>query len=107
MVANLSPKLTAFEAQAAANGFLLDNLPDRYGAYEPRLSTHNQVWRVGVHLTYPVVGSVGEVGEIWISAFTGEVVSNTPLQEMRERARKLYEQHGEAIQAAFLQSRNT
>jgi hypothetical protein len=29
MVANLNPKLTAFEAQAAANGFLLDNLPDR------------------------------------------------------------------------------
>ena len=107
MVANLNPTLTAFEAQAAANGFLLDNLPDRYGAYEPRLTSNNQMWRVAVHLTYPVIGSVGEVGEICISAFSGSVVSSTPLTEMREQARKLYEQHGAAIQAAFLQSRNS
>jgi hypothetical protein len=107
MVANLNPKLTAFEAQAAANGFLLDNLPDRYGAYEPRLEANRQVWRVAICLTYPVVGSVGEVGEIYICAFTGTVASFTPLNEMRERARKLYEQHEAAIQAAYIGASGT
>lgn len=106
MVANLNPKLTAFEAQAAANGFLLDNLPDRYGAYEPRFDPREQVWRVAVLLTYPYIGSVGQVGEICVSAFSEDIVSFTPLAEMRERARKLYEQHHDAIQAAFLQAGN-
>ena len=106
MVANLNPKLTAFEAQAAANGFLLDNLPDRYGAYEPRFDPREQVWRVAVLLTYPYIGSVGQVGEICVSAFSEAIVSFTPLAEMRERARQLYEQHQDAIQAAFLSARN-
>ena len=69
MVANLNPKLTAFEAQAAANGFLLDNLPDHYLAIEPRLEPNRQVWRVSVVLTYPYIGSIGEVGEVRVSTF--------------------------------------
>lgn len=100
MVAQLNPKITAFEAQAAANGFLLDHLPDRYGAYDPRLESSGQVWRVSVHLTYPFIGSIGEVGEIRVSAFSEEIISFTPVAEMRERARKLYDQHQAAIEAA-------
>ncbi len=107
MVANLNPKLTAFEAQAAANGFLLDNLPDRYGAYNPHFDPREQVWRVAVLLTYPYIGSVGDVGEICVSAYSDSIVSFTPLDEMRARARKLYEQHQDAIQAAFLSARNS
>ncbi len=97
MVANLNPKLTAFEAQAAANGFLLDNLPDRYGAYEPRFDPTERVGRVAVLLTYPYIGSVGQVGEICVSAFSETIVSFTPLDELRARARTLYEQHQDAI----------
>lgn len=93
MIPEVITQLTAIEAQAAANGFLLDHMPDRYLAVEPRLDATAQVWRVKVVLTYPFIGSVGEVGEIAISAFSEEVLSHTPLTEMRERARQLYEQH--------------
>jgi hypothetical protein len=106
MVANLNPKLTAFEAQAAANGFLLDNLPDHYLAIEPRLEPTQQVWRVSVVLTYPYIGSIGEVGEIRVSAFSKQIISFTPLNEIRTRGRQLYEQHHAAIEAAFLSARN-
>src|SRR5262245_40720042 len=54
------PQLTAIEALAAANGFLLDHLPDRYLAVEPRLDSASRLWRVKVVLTYPFIGSVGE-----------------------------------------------
>lgn len=106
MVANLNPKITAFEAQAAANSFLLDHMPDRYGAYDPRLESSGQVWRVSVLLTYPFIGSIGEVGEIRVSAFSEDIISFTPVDEMRERARKLYDQNHAAIQAAFSSARN-
>jgi hypothetical protein len=106
MVANLNPKLTAFEAQAVANGFLLDNLPDHYLAIEPHLEPNHQVWRVSVVLTYPYVGSIGEVGEVRISAFTDQIISFTPLDVMRTKGRQLFDQNHAAIDAAFLQARN-
>ena len=106
MAANLNPIITAFEAQAAANGLLLDHLPDRFLAVNPRLDSTGQIWRVSVVLTYPRIGSVGEAGEIKVSAFSDVIVSHTPLDEMKATALKLYEQNREAIQAAFLQTRN-
>jgi|SRR5215475_11629675 len=105
MIPEAIPQLTALEAQAAANGFLLDHLPDRYGAYNPRLESNGQVWRLSVLLTYPFIGSIGEVGEIRVSAFSEDIVSFTPLDEMRERARKLYDQNHAAIEAAFSSAR--
>ncbi|MBO0857779.1 MAG: hypothetical protein J2P21_04845 [Chloracidobacterium sp.] len=96
------PKLTAIETQAAANGFLLDSTPDRYLAVEPR----GWIQELKVVLTYPFIGSVGEVGEIAISAFSEEALAHTPLDEMRERGRRFYEQHREAIQTAFSQAGN-
>jgi hypothetical protein len=100
------PQLTALEAQITANGFLLDNLPDRYLAVEPRLDTDAKAWRVKIALTYPFIGSVGEVGEILVSAFSEKILSHTPIAEVRERGRQLYEQHREAIQTAFSQAGN-
>ncbi len=105
MIPEVIPQLTAIEAQAAANGFLLDHLPDRYGAYDPRLESNGQVWHLSVLLTYPFIGSIGEVGEIRVSAFSEDIVSFTPLDEMRERARKLYDQNHAAIEAAFSSAR--
>ncbi len=88
------------------NGFLLDNLPDRYGAYDPHFDPREQVWRVAVLLTYPYIGSVGQVGEICVSAFSEQIISFTPLTEMQTRGRQLYEQNHAAIETAFLQARN-
>lgn len=106
MVANTLPKTTAFEAQAAANLFLLNHLPDRFLATAPRFDTAAQVWRVPVVVAYPVIGPIGEVGEINVSATSEAIVLYTSLDEMMARARSLYDQHREAIEAAFLQTRN-
>lgn len=52
-----------------------------------------------VVLTYAVLGPLGEVGEVVVSAGSEEVVSHTPVEEMKERSRALYEQHREEIEA--------
>ena len=99
MVANTIPKITALEAEAAASLFLSDHLPDRLTAGDPQLDSLAGVWYVPVLLAYPVVGSVGEVGEIIVNGQTEEILSHTPVMEMLARARALYEQHREQIEA--------
>jgi hypothetical protein len=82
-----------------ANLFLSDRLGDRLLAVRPQSDLGQDAWRVPVVLTYAVVGPVGEVGEIVVSASSDEIVSHTPIEEMKERARALYEQHREQIEA--------
>jgi hypothetical protein len=99
MATKIAPTVTALEAQGVANLFLSDCLGDRFLAVRPRLDEGGEVWRVPVVLTYAVVGSLGEVGEVLVSAGAEEVVSHTPVEEMKERARALYELHREQIEA--------
>ena len=94
-----APTVTSLEAQGAANLFLSEHLGDRFLAVRPQLDEGGDAWRVPVMLTYAVVGPIGEVGEVLVSAGAEEVVSHTPVEEMKERARALYEQHREQIEA--------
>src|SRR5918912_2563485 len=98
MATKTAPNVTALEAQGAANLFLSDQLGDRFLAVRPQLDEGGDAWRVPVVLTYAVVGPVGEVGEIVVSAGSEEIISHTPIEEMKERARALYEQHREQIE---------
>ena len=91
--------VTALDAQAAANLFLFDHLSDRFLADDPHLDEAGDVWHVPVLLTYAVLGPVGTVGEILVNATTQEIISYTPLSEIKESARILYEQHRDAIEA--------
>ena len=106
MVANLNPKLTAFEAQAAANGFLMDHLPDRFCADDPQYNYSTRCWVVPVILAYPVIGSIGQVGRLEISPFSTDVLSHTPFDEMKAIGKKLYEERRDEINTAFLQTGN-
>jgi hypothetical protein len=99
MVANTVPKITALEAEAAASLFLSDHLPDRITASDPHLDVNAGIWHVPVLLAYPIIGSVGEVGEIIVSGQTEEILSHTPVDEMLARARALYNQHCDQIEA--------
>lgn len=103
MVAEILPRITAFEAQATANGFLLDHLPDRFCTDEPHFDDNEKLWRLDIVLAYPFIGSVGKVGEVAVSAYEEKVVSHTPFDEMRSRAQQIYEQRRADIEAAFLQ----
>lgn len=107
MFPGVAAKITAMEAEGVANGFLLDHLPDRFLAIEPRFDSSASAWRLPVVIAYPFIGSIGEVGEILVSISTEEIVSHTPFDEMMSRARALYDQHREAIEAAFSQARNS
>lgn len=98
--------ITALEAQAVASLFLSDNLGDRFLASSPKLDSAANVWRVPILLAYPFVGPVGQTGEILVNATSEEIVSHTPLEEMKATARRLYEENRDAIEAAFLQPRN-
>lgn len=94
--------LTALEAERVANRLLRDNLPDRFMATDPKLDTALHVWHIPVVLSYPVIGAIGEVGEILIRRVDGEVISHTPFNEMRSQANRLYAQHHDAIEAPVL-----
>jgi hypothetical protein len=107
MVTQVVSTITALEAQAAANLFLFEHLPDRFLAVEPTWETAAQLWRVPVVITYPFIGSIGEVGEIMVSASSEEIASHTSLDEMTSRARSLYERHRDSIEAAFSQARDS
>jgi hypothetical protein len=102
MVAEILPKITAFDAQATANGFLLDHLPDRFCTDEPHFDDNEKLWRLTVVLAYPFIGPVGKVGEIAVSAYEEKVVSHTPFDEMKSRALQIYEQRRADIEAAFI-----
>lgn len=106
MIAQPLTNITALEAEAAANLFLSEHLPDRYCADEPGFDHVVKRWRVPVIMAYPYIGAIGVVGEITVSAFAEEILSHTPFAEMRERGRTLYEQNREAIEAAFSSTRN-
>ena len=99
MVANTILKITSLEAEAAASLFLSDHLPDRLTAGDPQLDTRAGVWLVPVLLAYPIIGSVGEIGEIVISGQTEKILSHTPVDKMLAQARALYDQHRESIEA--------
>ena len=102
MAVQTVPTVTALEAEARASLFLSDHLPDRLSAGPPQLDTDANVWRVPVCLNYPVLGPLGQVGEITINAMSEEIVSHTAVDEMLAQARALYEQHRDAIEAIVL-----
>ena len=100
MATTIATTITALQAQAKANLFLSDHLPDRFMAGSPSLNLAGQVWRVPVLLAYPIIGPVGQTGEILVNVTAAEVVSYTAIEEMKVAARALYEQHRNAIEAA-------
>lgn len=77
-------------------------MPDRFHASHPEFDPEAEVWRVPVVLSYPLLGALGRVGEIIVSAQSEEVLSASTREEMLGAARPLYEQHRDAIEASLL-----
>lgn len=93
---------TVQAARATANDWLLSNLPDRFAAGIPEYDQRLQGWRISVWLSYPQIDPLGPVGELIIDEASDGVVSHTDIDEMKSRARSLYEQHREQIEAPLL-----
>jgi hypothetical protein len=99
MTTNTAPTITSLQAQGAASTFLSDHLPDRFTAGHPVFDPQSNVWRVPVLLTYAVIGVVGQVGEVIVSADSEEIISSTPVKDMKAAAQALYEKHRDEIEA--------
>lgn len=97
MTTHTTPFITALQAQATANLFLSDHLPDRFTADQAQFALQMACWHVPVILTYPGVGVLGTVGDIQVAAQTETVVAHTPFAVMRHTAQGLYDAHRDAI----------
>ena len=93
---------TVSEARAAANEWLITHLPDRFAAGIPNYDQTRRGWCIPVWLFYARLEPLGPVGELIVNAVSGEVETLTTLDEMKNRALKLYEQHREQIEAPLL-----
>lgn len=95
------PQVTAQQAQAAVNQFLSDRLPDRFTADQAQLSITLEVWQVPVILAYPMIGSLGQVGEVLVSISSEAILSHTPIEEIKQTGLRLQEANRDAIQTHF------
>jgi hypothetical protein len=93
---------TVLEARSTANEWLISHLPDRFAAGIPEYDQGLSGWRVPVWLAYPQLEPFGPIGEIIVDEADGGVRAHTPLDEMKDCALKLYEQHREQIEADLL-----
>jgi hypothetical protein len=92
---------TVLEARITANEWLMAHLPDRFAAGIPEHNRSTSGWRVPIWLSYPQLEPLGPVGELVIEELTGTVLVYTPIDDMKDRALKLYQQHREQIEAGF------
>jgi hypothetical protein len=101
---SVHPKIDREGAIAEANGFIIENLPDRFCAGVPRLVSlpERTVWAVPILLSYPEIGPVGETGIVAVDVEIGAVVGSTPIAEILKAGEQLYAEKKEQIEAAFL-----
>jgi hypothetical protein len=68
--------ISAFVARQKVNVLMLEHVSHMLLAGEPKLiqkSTQEWVWQVPIDLTYPSKGRVGQVGQIEVEAYHGEI----------------------------------
>ncbi len=90
--------------QIAVGWTQYNDLPDRYCPQEPELDSDSRHWRVPIYLIY-TSGEGGPVGEIIIDVKTGEIVSHTPIEEIRSKGLALAEQILHALKSLLYISR--
>ncbi len=88
---------TVLEAWALAHVWLMTHLPYRFTSGIPDYDQTLSGWRIPVWLSYPQLAPLGPVGELVVEALSGKVTTHTSLDEMKDRALKLYEHHREQI----------
>jgi hypothetical protein len=89
-------RVTALQAQALVNDFLSDSLPVGEASLSENRFTASLAewvddkWQVPVILAYPQIGSLGSVGEVQVDAETVQILSHTPLEQMKRTGMALY-----------------
>jgi antitoxin (DNA-binding transcriptional repressor) of toxin-antitoxin stability system len=99
-VPDIAPAISELDVMAVAADLLNDHLPDRYCAGAPQFDGKNSVWHVPVLLSYPIIGTLGQVGEITVNANADKVLTVTPIEEMKAAGSVLIEQNREKIETS-------
>jgi hypothetical protein len=96
--------VTAVQARARVNRFLLSQVGSQFCAGEPELDLNRGMWCVPILFVTP--GFVaGQVGEAAVNIRTREIESQTDTTQIHAAADKLRTRHHAAIKAAFIQAR--
>jgi hypothetical protein len=98
--------VSAGMAQAVVNDWLLQVLPDRFTATEPKLIAGGDIWCVPVGIAYPKVSVIGQVGEVLVSACSAGIISATRSEQMKLAAMQHYAEREPEIRSAFLSAGN-
>ena len=99
----LAPLLPA-RVRARVNRFLLSQVGSVFAAGMPELDASAQLWRVPIFYNPPDFVD-DEVGEVQVSALTGEIHQHTPMAEIHACTARLHDRHQAQIHAAFLRAR--
>jgi hypothetical protein len=96
--------ITATQARARVNRFLLSQVGSQFCAGEPELDVVAGQWQVPILMVTP--GFVaGQVGEAVVNAQTREIERHTSTEQIYAAADKLRKRHHAAIKTAFLRTR--
>ena len=96
--------ITAAQARARVNRFLLSQVGSQFCAGEPELDVIASLWRVPILMITP--GFIaGQVGEATVNAQTREIQSHTEIERIYVTSEKLRKRHHAEIKAAFLRAR--
>lgn len=89
--ADVQINISASEAQRRVTQFVHDQISSQMHGASPILNLGDRArWQVSVHLTFPSLGDVGEVGAIQVDVETGELgLDNTLIQEIETNAEDL------------------
>jgi hypothetical protein len=90
MLQNVVKDISARQAAAAVNEWLVSYAGDRFLAGTPALDTQSQIWLVPILYVYPKEGPLGSVGEIAVNSVTGELSTHPPIEEIKRMALDLY-----------------
>lgn len=95
--------VTAVQARARVNRFLLSQVGSQFSAGEPEPDVVNELWQVPLLLITPGL-VVGQVGEAIVSMNTREIISHTDPEQIYAAAARVRKRHHAAIKASFLRA---
>ena len=90
MLENVVKDISARQAVAAVNEWLVSYVGDRFLAGPPALDSQSEVWLVPILYVYPKEGPLGTIGEIAVNSVTGELSAHPPIEEIKRIALDLY-----------------
>lgn len=102
-VAATEMSMSAAQARARVNRFLLSQIGSQFCAGEPELDALQQQWNVPVLLVTPGL-VVGTVGEAVVHMQTREIISHTDPEMFYKAAEQLRRREHAVIKTAFLRA---